>query len=481
MHGAEHRARWPRALDRRQLLHIGCGAIAGLTLPRLLWAESLAATAPTAVEHSRPLPRKAARSCIFIIASGGLTHIDTLDPKPEAPAEVRGPYRPIATSVPGVQVSEMLPGLARTAHRYTLLRSMSHRDTVHVSAVHTMLTGQPDGSARNNAPFFGSLVSMLRPCEAAVPAYVWLHNMKTGTNKVPRYESGLSVIGYQHAPLRIGYELDNPSAQGFRVRVFDPPDGLSLPRLESRQELLRRMEGGAPLANQPAVEQYRAFEQRAWDLVTGPAARQAFELQREPDALRDRYGRHPIGQYLLMARRLIEAGVRLVTVTAWPGLAPGETQPTVTQVWDTHDDRYAPGDSMFGNGPFGMAWALPRLDQGVSALLEDLDQRGLLNETLVVLVTEFGRTPKFEGRGRGRGHWPACYSGLLAGGGIRRGAVYGASDRQGAYVAHGRPVSHVDFAATLFTALGIPPDTRYGPDGFSLRVNTGEPVRELFG
>jgi hypothetical protein len=481
MHSGKQPSSRPRSWDRRQLLRVGCGALAGLTLPRLLWAESLAAARAAATPGAGRGRRPTARSCIFIIASGGLTHIDTLDPKPEAPAETRGPYRPISTSVPGVHVSEMLPGLARTANRCTLLRSMSHGDTVHVTAVHTMLTGQSDGSSRNNSPFLGSLVSMLRPSQAAVPSYVWLHNMKTGTNKVPRYESGLNVVGYQHAPLRIGYELDNPSAEGFRVRVFDPPEGLSLPRLASRQELLRRMELGAALDHQPAVEQYRAFEQRAWDLVTGPAARQAFELQREPESLRDRYGRHPIGQYLLMARRLIEAGVRLVTVTAWPGLAPGETQPTITQVWDTHDDRYAAGDSMFGNGPFGMKWALPRLDQGVSALLEDLDERGLLDETLVVLVTEFGRTPKFEGRGRGRGHWPSCYSGLLAGGGIRRGAVYGASDRQGAYVAQGQPVSHVDFAATVLTALGIPPDTRYGPDGFSLRVNAGQPLMELFG
>jgi hypothetical protein len=182
-----------------------------------------------------------------------------------------------------------------------------------------------------------------------------------------------------------------------------------------------------------------------------------------------------------MARRLVEAGVRIVTVTAWPGVAPGETTPTVTQVWDMHDDRYGAGDSMFGNGPFGMKWSLPRLDQAVSALIEDLDERGLLDETLVVLVGEFGRTPKFEGHGRGRGHWPQAYSALLAGGGVQRGAVYGESDQQGAFVAAGRPIDHADFGATLFHALGIPPELRWGPDDFSFRVSDGQPVEELFG
>ena len=214
--------------------------------------------------------------------------------------------------------------------------------------------------------------------------------------------------------------------------------------------------------------------------MTGPAARQAFDLKQEKDAARDRYGRHPLGQYLLMSRRLIEAGVRLVTVTGWPGLAPGETEPTITQVWDTHDTRYKKGDSMYGNGPFGMKWSLPRLDQGVSALLEDLSQRGLLDETLVVMTGEFGRTPKFEGKGSGRGHWPHCYSCLLAGGGIRGGTVYGSSDQQGAYVASGRPIGFEDFGATLFHTLGIAPETRYGRDGFSLRVSPGRPVADLF-
>jgi hypothetical protein len=444
-----------------------------LSLEHLLWARDAQASAGTR--------RAADKSCIFIVLSGGLSHIDTFDPKPGAPAEIRGLYKPIATSVPGIQITEMLPNLAKLAHRYLLLRSMSHQDTVHVTAAHAMLTGQHDGSRKNNLPFMGSLVAKLRPSTAAVPSYVWLHNMKTGTNKVPHYESGLHLIGQENTPLRIGYELDNPSAAGFRVSAFDPPEGISQQRIADRFALLRRLEAPTEsVAASDAGKRLQRFQERALDLLTSPAARRAFELDHEPGPVRDRYGRHPLGQYLLMARRLIEAGVRLVTVTAWPGLAPGETVPTITQVWDMHDDRYKNGDSMYGNGPFGMKWSLPRLDQAVAALLEDLHQRGLLGETLVVLISEFGRTPRFEGKGKGRGHWPFCYSGLLAGGGIRGGVVYGSSDKQGGQVASGRPISHADCGATLFEALGIPPGTRYGPDSFSYRVSDGQPVLELF-
>jgi len=458
------------SLSRRALLELGGMGAFGLTLPKLLWAEGLGKGAAGK-----------ARSCILIVLSGGPSHIDTWDPKPDAPEEIRGPYRPIATATPGVYLTERFPELAKCSSKYCLLRSLSHADTVHVSAAHTMLSGQPDGTINNDSPFLGSLVSKFKPASADVPSHVWLHNMKTGTNKVPRYHSGLSKVGFAHAPVRIGYELDNPSSPDFRVRQFDPPAGVSHDRALARVSLLEDLQTEEPIARTSAAADYRTFYDRARALVTGPAARQAFDLNREPDAVRDRYGRHPLGQYTLLARRLIEAGVRLVTVTGWPGLAPGETEPTVTQVWDTHAEYYADGDSMFGNGPYGMQWAFPRLDQALSALLNDLALRNMLEETLVVAVGEFGRTPKFEGNGKGRGHWPHAYTGLLAGGGVRGGAIYGASDRQGGYLASGRPISHADFGATLFHALGIPPETRYGPDGFSFRVSDGQPLAELFG
>jgi hypothetical protein len=450
------------------LLQVGTAGLAGLCLPRLLQAD---AQSPSARE----------RSCIFVILSGGPSHIDTFDPKPDAPAEIRGPYAAIATRTPGVQVTERFPRLAQLSEHYCLVRSLSHSEVPHVTAAHMMLTGQSDASRNNNSPFLGALISKFHPSSSVMPSHVWLHNMKTGTNKIPRYGSGLNVVGYEHAALHVGYELDNPSDPAFRVKAFDPAEGLSLDELARRWELLHQLRSPRDVpAEAAAVQQFEKFQQRARDLVSGPAARQAFDLNREADADRDRYGRHPLGQYLLMARRLIESGVRLVTVTGWPGLAPGETQPTITQVWDTHGIRYKSGDNMFGDGPFGMKWAFPRLDQGLAALLEDLVDRGLLDDTLLVVVGEFGRTPKFENDGRGRGHWPHCYTAILAGGGVRGGVVYGSSDRQGAYVASGRPIGFEDFGATVFHALGIPPELRYGPDGFSLRVSEGKPVRELF-
>ncbi len=468
LHSSRNRSR----LDRRQFVQAGGTGLFGLTLPQLLLAGDARASGSQS--------RASAKSCIFIVLSGGPSHIDTLDPKPDAPAEIRGAYNSIATRTPGVFVSEMFPQLAKVSQHYCLLRSMSHRDGVHVTAAHTMLTGQSDGRRKDDSPMMGSLISKLRPADANMPSHVWLHNMKTGTNKIPRYNNGLSKIGFEHAPMRVGYELDNPTSPDFRVSMFDPPEGISQQQLAGRLQLLNAL-AGSKLELSSAADRMKAFHERARELVTGPAARDAFNLQGESENVRDRYGRHPLGQYTLMARRLIEAGVRLVTVTAWPGLAPGETQPTITQVWDTHGTRYKNGDTMYGNGPFGMKWSLPRLDQAVSALLEDLASRSLLDETLVVVLGEFGRTPKFENNGKGRGHWPACYTGLLAGGGIRGGAVYGSSDKQGAYVTSGRPISHVDFGATLFHALGIPPETRYGPDGFSFRVSDGQPVSELFG
>ena len=446
-------------INRRSLIQTGALGGLGLTLPGLLAAEE---------------NRASDKSCIFIVMSGGLSHIDTLDPKPLAPRETRGPYDQIATTVPGIQFTEMMPKLATIADRFSLVRSLSHRDTVHVTAAHTMLSGQPNGTPADDSPFIGSLISRFQPSTVNMPSYVWLHNMKTGTNKVPRYNNGLHKIGFEHAPLRIGHELDNPSSPDFQVDHFNPPEGVEGKRLKQRFELLRSLEG----EQRPA--KWTDLHERARDLVTGSRAREAFDLSREPDSVRDRYGRNPLGQYLLMARRLIEAGVRLVTVTAWPGLAPGETEPTVTQVWDMHDSYYSGNDNMYGNGPYGMRWSAPRLDQALTALITDLDDRGLLDSTFVPVVGEFGRSPKFEGEGRGRGHWPNAYTGLFAGGGVKRGFVYGASDKVGGEVASGRPVSHADIGATIFQTLGIPLEQRYGADGFSFRVSNGAPLNELF-
>ncbi len=446
-------------LSRRQVLQAGAVPAVGLSLSRLL-AEQESARGKDARE----------KSCIFIFQYGGLSQLDSWDPKPNGPSETRGPYRPIATSVPGFQVGELMPRLAQQADRYAVIRSMSHGVPVHDVANRMLLAGQSQPAM--DAPAFGSIVTKLRPSSASVPSHVWLQKFGGGAMPPePTYITG-GWLGMAHAPLVIGTgHEDNPGTNGFRVKAFDAAEGVTTDRLAARRQLLDQFE---PLdsINRPADSLSR-FRERAFDLLTGSAARQAFDVDREPDSVRDRYGRNPLGQNLLLARRLIEAGVRLVNVVAWCGLAPGDKFNSL-ETWDMHGNG---GIDIFGNGWNGLGWALPVCDTAVSALLDDLQQRGLLDQTLVVLVGEFGRTPRIS-RGAsaiGRDHWPNCYSAMLAGAGVRGGTVYGSSDAQAAYVKD-RPVSPEDFGATLFHTLGIPPETGISPDGFSVRASTGRPI-----
>jgi uncharacterized protein (DUF1501 family) len=441
------------ALSRRRLLQVGGLGLLGLGLPQLLRANALSAGPRASSE----------RSCIFIVQYGGCSHLDSFDPKPDAPETLRGPYKPIATSVTGMRVGELLPRLAALADRYCLIRSMTHGNGGHDGGMHVCMTGHSQPAAET--PYYGSVVARLRPATRNLPSYVWLQNLAGDVQ--PRYLSG-GFLGAAFSPLRVGTDLDNPSAPGFRVTAFDPPKDISQDRLRQRWELLNSLES--------APGSMRRFQERAVDLVTGPEARRAFDLEREPGRLRDRYGRHPLGQNLLLARRLIEAGVRLVSVTAWAGTPAGEKFRNV-QTWDMHGDGAGLG-SIFGTGAYGLGWALPNLDQAVSALLEDLHVRGRLDSTLVVLVGEFGRSPQVVKAGRD--HWPACYSALLAGAGVRGGRVHGASDRQGGYV-RDNPVPPERFGATLLHALGVPPETRLGADGFTRPASAGQPMLELFG
>ena len=447
-------------VSRRQVLQAGAVPALGLSLPGLFAAQ----------EEGQN--KSGEKSCIFIFQYGGLSQIDSWDVKPNGPSETRGPYRPIETAVPGFQVGELMPRLAKLADRYAVIRSMSHGVPVHDVANRMLLAGQSQPAM--DAPAFGSIVTKLRPSNASVPSHVWLQKFGGGAMPPePTYVTG-GWLGMAHAPLVIGMNhADNPGAAGFRVKAFDTADGVTSDRLAARRQLLEQFD---PQATNLSADSLSRFRARAFDLLTGSAARQAFDVDREPDSVRDRYGRNPLGQNLLMARRLVEAGVRLVNVVAWCGLAPGEKFNSV-ETWDMHGNG---GIDIFGSGWNGLGWALPVCDNAVSALLEDLQQRGLLDSTLVVLVGEFGRTPRIS-RGAsavGRDHWPNCYSAMLAGAGIRGGAVYGASDAQAAYVKD-RPVSPEDFGATLFQTLGIVPETGISPDGFSVRASTGRPIVEL--
>jgi hypothetical protein len=451
------------------LLQVGALGMFGLGLPQFLQASAT---------RSAPGGRSGRElSCIFVVQYGGASHIDTWDVKPDAPDGVRGPYRPIATSVPGLRFGELLPRLARLANRCCLVRSMSHGSGDHENGMHVCLTGH--SRPRDSTPCLGSVAARLRPARAALPSYVWLQNLDADVRQW--YLTGGS-LGPGCAPLLVGRGANHPAAPGFRLEAFGSPPDVPAPRLIERQHLLNRLERVSDSSSVTAP--MRRFQERAVDLVTGPQARRAFDLGREPDRLRERYGRHPLGQNLLLARRLIEAGVRLVSVNAWAGVPEKGKgfiySPSFTQGWD-HHGAAVQKCGIFSTGQFGLGLVLPRFDQALSALLEDLQERGLLDTTLVVVVGEFGRTPKIASNPHpGRDHWPACYSALLAGAGVRGGLVHGASDRIGAYVKD-NPVSPEDFGATVLHALGIPPESRLSPDGATQPASSGRPVLRLFG
>lgn len=458
-------------LNRRRLVQAGALGMIGLGLPEFLAGRAAARAGDARAGDARGPER----SCIFVVQYGGASHIDTLDPKPEAPEEIRGPYKPIATPVPGIQLTDMLPQLAGLSPLYTIVRSMSHRTSDHNGGMHVCMTGR--SKPAEQSPYFGSVAAKLSPAVRNVPSYVWLQNL--AGDVLPWYLTG-GFLGAAYGPMVIGKDEDNPAKSDFRMREFEPADGVTSDRIIGRRKLLDEVV--SPLSNgfdSGSTRAFQRFQERAVELVTSPQAHGAFNLTNEPDSVRDRYGRHVLGQNLLLARRLVEAGVRLVTVNAWCGRA-STSDVLATQGWDHHGaDIQKCG--IFDTGTFSLGFVLPRFDQAISALLEDLHQRGLLESTLVAVVGEFGRTPRIvKSPYPGRDHWPQCYSALLAGAGIRGGAVYGSSDRHGGYV-KSLPVSPEDFGATLFHAIGIAPHTRFGPDGFSERVSNGQPITELFG
>lgn len=456
-----------KAVSRRQLLQMGSLGSVGLSLPSLLRAD---------VDGSqRPGPGQDERSCIFILQYGGAPQQDMWDLKPEAPENIRGAFQPISTSVPGIQICEKMPELARRADRYCIVRSMQTTNGGHDGAMHICMTGNQRPTDRT--PYFGSVMSRLRPSAEEVPSYAWVQNL-AGDVK-PWYHTG-GALGMSCSPLRVGKDLSNPSNPEFRFTDFDSPQDCPRERLAGRLDLLSAIDLGQHRStanrSKDSASEFTNLQAKAVDLLTGNATKQAFDVTLERDETRQRYGMHPLGQNLLLARRLIETGVRLVTVVAFTGVPPGQKFKNV-QTWDMHGVLYKPDDSIFGNSAYGLSWALPNVDQAVSALLDDLTDRSMLDSTLVAMVGEFGRTKV---NNRGRDHWPHCYSAMLAGCGIRGGQVYGASDQNAGYVKES-PVMPEDFSATLFHALGVPPATRFGPDGFSMQASTGHAVSRIFG
>ncbi|MEX0978800.1 MAG: DUF1501 domain-containing protein, partial [Pirellulales bacterium] len=453
-------------ITRRELMRIGGLNLLGLSLPALLRAQAQAAPAGGDPTFGR------AKNVIYLWLQGGPPQHETFDPKPLAPVEIRGPFKPISTNVPGIQFCELLPRIATIADKLAVVRSMSTDDNNHDTSGYWVLTGNkyPGGSAReikpSDWPYFGSVVKMLKPSER-VPALssVWIPDIiRLNENVTPAGQTG-GFLGAQWDPDRF---IGDPSDANYRIEGLSLPDDVSPLRLQSRVSLVDQVGGHFDkLAGSQAIRNFDDIRQAAFGLLTSGGARDAFRVRDEPEAVRERYGKNRWGQCLLLARRLIEAGVRLVHV-GWPR-EPGDTAVT-NPMWDTHTQ----------NADRLQDALCPIFDVGFSALIADLDERGLLDETLVVAVAEFGRTPKINGFG-GRDHWGPVFSFALAGAGISGGQTYGSSDKTGGYPASNR-VEPQQLTATIFHLLGVAPDATF-PDrtGRPMLATHGEPLWNLLG
>ena len=446
--------------SRRRALQAGALALTGLSLPGLYARR--AAAGP-----SGPNGFGRAKSCILIFQWGGPSQLDTWDPKPDAPEAIRGPFAAIPTATPGLRISEHFPNLAKQTQKLAIVRSMSHNDPAHLSTAHRVLTGHlarkvnsdADGPAPDDWPHLGALVARCRPSPGSMPSAVTMpwtvaHPAAPG-GRAPGQTGGW--LGNTFDPFRVEGDPNDPA---FAIPGLGLPDGVGPDRFAGRRALVSSSWPTAPWAGRTAGT-WDAIHARALDALSSAEARGAFRLDREDPRTRDRYGRHIHGQCLLLARRLVEAGVGLITVN-WHN--DGQN------FWDTHGDNF----NRLKNH------LMPPADQGFAALLDDLSDRGLLDETLIVWVGEFGRTPRINRANSGREHWPRCYSAALAGGGVAGGQIYGASDRWAAYPARD-PVSPDDLGATILHALGIDPARELtDPVGRPLRINNGSPITGLF-
>jgi hypothetical protein len=437
------------------MVQIGGIGMLGLSLPRLLRAEEQAARLGRAAS---------ADACILIFLNGGPSHLDMWDMKPAAPVEIRGEFRPIASSVPGIQLSEHLPRLARHVHHCAIVRSVHHTvNNAHAAAVYVGLTGHDRGDANvaiaagpNDYPAVGSVVGMCRPPATSVVPYVsmpYITQEGRGGPPQPGFFGGW--LGRSTDPL---FVLRDPNAAGFGMPELSLGPDMDRRRLSNRRRLTDQVETSAPLDRR--FREMSSFQARAFDLLTSRETQQAFRIDQEPRAVRDSYGRNIYGQSVLLARRLIEAGTRVACIS-WA--------PDANATWDTHGNNFGKLKNEL----------LPQLDAAVASLLTDLAARGMLRRTLVAVMGEFGRSPRVNGA-RGRDHWNFCYGLLLAGGGIRGGTVYGASDRIGAHPSQ-NPVLPADIVATIYHCLGIPADLelRDRLDRPFQLVPWGNPIREL--
>jgi uncharacterized protein (DUF1501 family) len=445
-------------ISRRELLQVGYSGLLGISLPALLAGRAAGAEGKV---------RRKPRSVILVFLTGAASHLDTFDPKPDAPPEIRGEFKTIATKVPGLHVSEHLPRLAARADQYALVRSLSHRENNHLVATHHVLTGykQPGAffdkiASRDDWPCYSSALNYLRPRTDGIPSGVNLPTfLMEGPLTWPGQHAGF--LGPKHDPLQIARDPNRPD---FRVDSMSRAPGLEADRLDDRRQLLDQINRQQKqLAELAECRRLSDQQQLAFSVLTSGKVARAFELDREPAAVRDRYGRHVFGQSLLLARRLVQAGVPVVQANMGR-----------VQNWDTHGANFSRLKDQL----------LPPLDQGVAALLDDLEATGLLDETLVLMLSEFGRTPKIStqpgSKSPGRDHWAACFFGLFAGAGVRGGQVIGKSDKIGAYPVT-TPYSPDDVGATVYHVLGVDPASEVRDrQNRPVQLNRGAVIEALF-
>lgn len=451
-------------VTRREFLRVGGLGVASLTLDALLQSPASA--------ESRSANRSfgKARSCILLYMAGGPPQHETWDPKPEASAEIRGPYQAIPSSLDGLQVGELMPRLAKQAHRCAVVRSVATDVNAHTGSGYWMLTGHPHRIENGESlppepsdwPTLGAVVRRLLPSGRDLPSVVWLPEPVKNNPGIYVAGQNAGFMAPEYEPFLL--ECD-PSTPGFQVPGLTPLPELRGNRLDRRRGLLAQVNSALDQALAGSFTRENLISDQAFDLLTSDRTRRAFDLGLETPQTRDRYGRHKFGQSCLLARRLVEAGVRLVTVN-WPR-EPGDFN-VGSPLWDTHADN-----------PGRLKNALmPPMDEGVSALLEDLATRGLLDETLIVWMGEFGRSPKHNPNA-GRDHWGHVFSMMMAGGGIRPGVVYGESDKLGAYPQSDR-VGPQEIHATIYHCLGIPSTSEISDRlARPLRACDGEAIRPI--
>jgi hypothetical protein len=452
-------------VSRRSLLKIGGAGMLGLSMPRLLQAKEKQAEAAKKIA-----PR--AKSVVFLFQFGGPSHLETFDMKPDAPDGIRGLFKPISSNVPGIQVCEHLPAMAGVMDKVCLVRSMTHTMKSHNSASYYALSGRAppvdDIRLKDSLelfPAYGSVVDRLSPSNSEMPTFVSHPYIISDGSRTPGQFA--SFLGKNNDPLLI---TSDPNSRDFKLPELSLPAGLSLDRLESRRELQQVVDKQSRLLDTSAKARgLDDYYDSALAMLRSTDVAKAFDLAAEPEKVRDRYGRTTYGQSCLLARRLVESGVKFVNVYFSEGIGG---RSTTSGGWDTHGFD---NTRMF---PIIEKYHLPLTNKVLPVFLSDLDERGLLDDTLVVWMGEFGRTPKINAN-VSRDHWPGCYTALLAGGGVKRGYVHGASDKNASYPARD-PVKPDDLAATMFYLLGIDPQTEvYDAANRPLTIAAGDPVMDL--